>query len=128
MKYIPAIVITLLILVVVSMPGQKLPRTSFSGMDKAAHLLFFCSWSLAVQFGFTIRHRWSWILITGIAFGASTEILQIFAKGRSADLLDLVFDALGLALAAWSGPMLMPFAEKVWPLSLLTNREKNLLK
>jgi VanZ family protein len=126
MKYIPAIFITVLILIVVSIPGQKLPHTSFSGMDKAAHLLFFCSWSLAIQFGFTIRHRWTWILVIGFLFGASTEVLQIFAKGRSADLLDLTFDAMGLTLAAWCGPILMPLAEKIWPLSRWTARAKNL--
>ena len=128
MKYIPAIVVTLVILIVVSIPGQKLPRASFSGMDKAAHLLFFCSWSWAVQFGFTIRYRWTWILGVGFLFGASTEVLQIFAKGRSTDLLDLLFDVLGLSIAAWSGPTVMPLSEKIWPLSRWAQRDTNSMK
>ena len=128
MKYIPAIIVTIVILIVVSIPGQKLPQTSFSGMDKAAHLLFFCSWSLAVQFGFSIRHRWTWILAIGLVFGVSTEVLQIFAKDRSTDILDLLFDTLGLALAAWSGPTLMPIAERIWPLSKWAASEKKILR
>lgn len=126
MKYIPAVIVTIVIFVVVSIPGQKLPHTSFSGMDKLAHLLFFCSWSLSVQFGFTIQHRWTWILVIGLVLGVSTEVLQIFAKDRSPDTLDLLFDGIGLASAAWIGPVLMPIAERIWPLSKWAARENNL--
>lgn len=126
MKYIPAIVVTLVIFIVVSIPGQKLPHTGINGLDKAAHLLFFGAWSLAVQFGFTTRHRWGWILGTGIALGISTEVLQIFVKERSFELLDLLFDTFGLALAAWVGPIVIHIAEKIWPLSRWAAREKNL--
>lgn len=126
MRYIPAIAITIVIFIVISIPGPKLPHTGFSGLDKAAHLLFFGTWSLAVQFGFTIRHRWNWILISGVTFGLITEVIQIFIKERSFDLFDLLFDTFGLMLAAWSGPTLMSIAEKIWPLSRWIAREKNL--
>lgn len=117
MKYIPAIVMTIIILIVVSIPGPKLPPSGFSGADKLAHFLFFGTWSLAVQFGFGIDERWRKILLTGIAFGLLTEVIQIFVKERSFDLFDVLFDTLGLLASAWAGPWLMPVAEKIWPLS-----------
>lgn len=126
MKFIPAILVTIAIFVVISIPGQKLPHTSFSGLDKAAHLMFFGTWSLSVQFGFTVKNRWNWILISGIVLGLITEIIQLFVKERSFELLDLMFDTFGLMLAAWGGPVLIPIAEKIWPLSRWATHEKNL--
>jgi len=117
MKYIPAIIVTIVILIVVSIPGRSIPRFGFNGLDKTAHLLFFCTWSLSVQFGFTTRSRWRWILFAGIIFGLITEVIQIFVKERSFDFFDVLFDTFGLMVAAWIGPTVMPWAEKIWPLS-----------
>jgi VanZ family protein len=122
MRYIPVIVVTIIIFVVVSIPGPKLPPSGFSGMDKLAHFLFFGTWSLSAQFSFTVKHRWRWILVVGIGFGITTEIIQLFVKDRSFEWLDVGFDALGLILAAWSGPILLPRAQKIWPLSRWVKR------
>lgn len=126
MRYIPAIVVTIVIFVTISIPSPKIPDTGFSGLDKAAHLFFFGSWSLAVQFGFSIKQRWRWILLAGFALGLTTEVIQLFVKSRSFELLDLLFDTFGLMLAAWSGPTFIPIAEKIWPMSRWAAREKNL--
>jgi VanZ family protein len=122
MKYIPALVATLVILIVVSIPGPKLPPAGFSGADKLAHFLFFGTWCLAVQFGFGISNRWRWILPIGIAFGLLTEVIQLFVKERSFDWFDILFDLIGLVASAGLGPTLMPMAEKIWPLSRWANK------
>lgn len=83
-------------------PVQHLPST---GWDKANHALGFAV--LAVLGLFAYPARTAGVLLGLLAFGAVTEVLQSLTGYRTAEWLDLLADAAGLAIgwqvARWLG-------------------------
>ncbi len=80
-----------------------LPKVGFIWWDfllkKTAHIIEY-----AILFGITSRSLdqpkpWRTAFLFGIAFALSDEYHQSFVTGRSTRLMDVGFDALGLALA-----------------------------
>lgn len=91
----------LAVLVLALMPtDMPIPST---GWDKSNHLLAF---SVMVLLGRrTYPGRTIAVLAGLLAYGALIEILQSFTPNRSAELLDLMADAIGLALG-WGAEQL----------------------
>jgi VanZ family protein len=78
----------------------SLPKidSPFFAIDKLAHLLIFMVWEII----FIIESRKliaiMYIFAVGVAFGFTTEFLQIFTKDRIFDLVDALYDSFGLIL------------------------------
>ncbi len=70
----------------------------FPGGDKLLHALGFTC--LMGWWGNVFRRPWMRHLAAGgcLAYGALVEVLQAFTLTRSADVLDLLADAMGIAL------------------------------
>lgn len=97
-----AILWTIILLVACSMPGNELPKVDlFDHADKIIHWLFFVLFFIAWKITFYQTNRSSrWILIISVILGFSIEYYQLyFVKGRSFDVWDGIFDAIG----AWCG-------------------------
>src|SRR3989339_1221696 len=84
---------------------------SFFGFDKLAHFsvyYFFgcliCRWFLAEKNPFANRHFFALTIVIGTCYGISDEWHQSFVPGRDASLWDVIFDALGVVMAAVTYP------------------------
>ena len=97
MKY-ATLAVSILIIIAVLIPGRNLPDVSIGGYDKLVHMGMFLMWALAVQYDFGARRlsRLVIILLSGIAFSALTEVVQIMVEGRSFDIYDMIADIVGL--------------------------------
>lgn len=97
----PVIVWTLTIFVASAMPGATYPQPSVPGIDKLVHAVLFGL--LAALLARALRSRTRVSAPLGLAFvltivyGASDEAHQLFVADRSADVWDLVADAVGAA-------------------------------
>lgn len=92
----------------------ELPNLNFEFLDKVLHLIAFFIYGLSLQVAFivnmesiekklkmklTARKICVIIFIIGSVFAASDEIHQYYVPGRSSDIMDWVFDSLGVALS-----------------------------
>ncbi|MGI6369098.1 MAG: VanZ family protein [Ignavibacteria bacterium] len=92
----------------------ELPNIDFDFLDKLLHLSAFFIYGLSLQVAFivnmesiekklkmklTARKICIIIFVIGSIFAASDEIHQYYVPGRSADIMDWVFDNLGIALS-----------------------------
>jgi VanZ family protein len=107
-KYnVPGIVWAVIILVLLGLPPNDLPDTSFLNIphkDKIIHAGLFLILVVLLARGFALQDTFAalskhFLLISffiSIAYGALTEILQgtIFT-GRTADIFDFIFDLIG---------------------------------
>ncbi|GAB0056414.1 hypothetical protein SIID45300_00721 [Candidatus Magnetaquicoccaceae bacterium FCR-1] len=83
--------------------GQELPGALFENQDKLEHLMAygfmaFVAW-IAMRQLTSWRHPWLWAWVYAVGYGVTDEWHQLFVPGRYADLLDLLADATGAALA-----------------------------
>jgi len=90
-----------------SQPSIETPAL-FPGQDKLFHLVafgmlgFLAAGSLrASQDGYATRQIWLVVLAVTL-YGISDEFHQYFVPGRSADIYDVVADAAGGLLGAWT--------------------------
>jgi len=114
--YVPAVLWTLLLLVLLCTPGKDLPDlcdwTELIKLDKWLHILFFGM----VAFFFmlplmqknltrpTLQQRFLKITLAVCVWGFCTECIQYFwVPGRSFDLYDAVADAIGAIIAYFLG-------------------------
>ena len=94
---IPTIIVSILIIIVVLIPGSNLPSVNFFGFDKIVHIGLFGLWAVAVRYDFNSpKFKFSVAFSFGILFSICTEVLQLLVEGRSFDLFDMVADAIGL--------------------------------
>jgi len=78
-------------------PGQP-PGPDFDGVDKLHHLLAFGSMAMAGAFGWSSGRRATLIVAAYLlGYGAFIEIVQSQLPTRSAEWLDLLTDAVGIA-------------------------------
>jgi VanZ family protein len=88
--------------VVLLLPGPDLPNLGL--WDKLEHAIAFAVPALLGFLAFpSSRHAWP-LAFGLIMFGAVCEVLQTFVPGRSASLVDLLADAVGVGVAgglAW---------------------------
>ncbi len=100
LRYGPAALLSLTIFVLSSIPGHKLGWVF--GWDKALHAIEYGTLGAAYLRALdpaATRARLAgiaWVLAA--LFGVSDEIHQLFTPGRSADVRDVIADAIGAAL------------------------------
>jgi VanZ family protein len=105
LRFIPGIGWFIMITILFVLPSEEFPdETWFEKiyLDKWVHSFFF--FMLVYLFYIPLRHRrtgWlTGITICGILYGVLIELIQrYFATGRSFDIVDIVFDALGCIAA-----------------------------
>jgi VanZ family protein len=116
MKY-GTLLISVLIIIAVLIPGQKLPDVSIGGYDKLVHMGMFLVWALAVQYDFGTKpqSRLVILFLAGTGFSGVTEVLQIVVEGRSFDIYDMIADMVGLIVGLIIGrPVIRWFKELVY--------------
>lgn len=106
MKYKATIIVSILILIAVLIPGPNLPDVDIVGFDKFVHLSMFGTLALAIRYDFNRpTFRYLPFFLIGMTFSLFTEILQVFAEGRTFDWYDVVADGIGLVaglpIATW---------------------------
>jgi len=98
-RAIPAILLSLGVLTLCSIPGTSLPRVRILTADKLAHIIMFTvlGWAWLRAF----PEKAGWIVGGGVAFAVFTEVWQhTLPIGRTGDPADAAADVLGLALAS----------------------------
>lgn len=82
------------------LPVDYLPRQVFDLWDKAQHALGFVALAWAGAWAHLNRNvrQLVWLATGLLAFGAAIEIAQAFTGWRQGDGLDLLADAVGLAV------------------------------
>lgn len=95
---------------------------SFFGFDKLAHFseyYFFgcviCRWLLEERNCFANRYSFALTIVIGTYYGLRDEWHQSFVPGRHATLWGVLFDALGVATASVTYPLIIkstPFWKK----------------
>lgn len=109
--FIPAICWILLILYVCTLPGNKIPDTSFFKkihMDKIVHFCLFGGTVFFLSLGvYRQHHRISaftllLFVIVSATYGLAIEYIQEYwAINRSFDMYDFVADTLGAIAGVW---------------------------
>jgi len=106
----PALLWTILILILISIPGEFLPKdekTFVPNLDKLIHATLFGSfvflWSIyyATKKESNIHpgNRFIWILIIACIYGVATELIQKYLiPNRDYDIFDIVADSIGAIL------------------------------
>ncbi|MBF0613663.1 MAG: VanZ family protein [Magnetococcales bacterium] len=94
---------SLMIFSLSSLTNLDLPQPFFENQDKLEHLVAYgfmaiMAW-LALRQWTLLRHCWLWAWVYAVGYGITDEWHQLFVPGRYGDLLDLLADALGAALA-----------------------------
>ncbi|MDQ1305606.1 MAG: VanZ family protein [Actinomycetota bacterium] len=93
--------VTLVILGSLLMPGPDVPKVEIAHVDLLVHAGLFAAWAGALIAAVPAVRNRPWTAIpAAMAFGLVTETLQLFAQARSFDLLDVVADTFGAAIAA----------------------------
>jgi VanZ family protein len=122
-KYLlPALIWTVIIMVLISIPGSTFPRTSLFHIphfDKLVHAGIFAVFTLLVNYGmymqddsFFKRNHYTISLSAGVIFGVLTEWFQLhYVPGRSGEWPDLLADLLG----AVAGMGLFYYSRKYFP-------------
>ena len=107
-KYnIPGILWAVFILILLGLPGNDLPDTSFLNipqLDKIVHTGLFLIFAFLLARGFYQQQKYLMLkkyflfysLTISIGYGGLTEILQgMVFQGRTSDIIDFVFDGIG---------------------------------
>jgi VanZ family protein len=90
-----------------TIPGPIL----FAGQDKVVHIFLYCVLGLLLRRG-SSRNRWSnlqgiiFSFLIGVGYGTVDEWHQSFVPPRSAELVEVIWDALGIL----AGAVLLPLA------------------
>lgn len=110
--YIWAFLWAVIVLVLISMPGENTPDVPrFEGIDKLVHTGFFFVFTILLFHGTIKRSRTtrpSWesmlkVVFVSFFFAALTEYIQLeIFTHRSADLWDLFADAVGTGMGVFA--------------------------
>jgi VanZ family protein len=108
----PAILYAIVIFIMSSFPGNKLPTIPLDFGDKIVHLLEFGLFGIFLFRAFRFPKPSFQPLRQTIAFGmlyaASDEIHQLFVPKRFCDIYDFAADSIGLILFAYISSRLNP--------------------
>lgn len=99
-QYPISIFVTISIFILVLIPISSLPKvnTPFFSIDKIVHLFIFMVWTIVIQFEIRKNLNLYLLLLSGFGFGLFTEFLQIFTKDRVFDMIDAMYDGIGVGL------------------------------
>jgi VanZ family protein len=108
-KYkIPAILYSVLIFGISSIPQTKLPRLDILNFDKLNHLIEYTFYAMTLFLAFSnaksekiIKYAGLLTILTGLLFGITDEIHQIFVPGREFSMFDYAADTLGILLGVF---------------------------
>ena len=113
---IPAILYSILIYFLSSIPQGEFPKLRLLDFDKFLHvveyLLYGCT--LLLAFRYTKREKIArnsikYSILTGILYAISDEIHQIWVAGRDCNIFDLLADTAGLLLGIFLFQKLMNY-------------------
>lgn len=102
--FVPALLWALGILWLGSLPDLQPPFDTALPVDKVGHFAMFAVLGALLAFALhraSVRASLAWPLAAGVLVGVLDELHQRSVPGRSADLQDLLADALGCALGLW---------------------------
>lgn len=108
------IALTLLMLALTLMPAEAFSHHEIWSYDKIGHLLLFGAWTLLLGLYHNISRAGNtnfWVVfLIGTSFGIVIEFLQhsLPSLNRHADIVDVMFDAIGCLLAIWALKMILP--------------------
>ncbi len=104
----PVLAWSALILVLSGIPGDYIPEVGtfwdWLGPDKLAHLILFGVFSVLFLTGAERQYQCPWlrsysiplVVIVGMIFGSTTEIMQRFALERTVDAYESLFASLAV--------------------------------
>jgi len=108
-KYkIPAILYSVLIFGISSIPQTKLPRLDILNFDKLNHLIEYTFYAMTLFLAFSnaksekiIKNASLLTILTGLLFGITDEIHQLFVPGREFSMFDYAADTFGILLGVF---------------------------
>ncbi len=105
----PVLVYAAIIFYISSLSLFQEEPSSFFGFDKLVHFIEYypfgwliCRWLLSAKNSFFRKYAILLTMVVGISYGISDEWHQSFVPGRDASLWDALFDASGVAVAAFT--------------------------
>lgn len=109
----PALGFALLIFVMSSLPGYKLPDIGFDFSDKIVHSLEFGLFGIflyrAFRYSLIFSRPYLLTLFVGLPYAVLDEIHQLFVPGRFSSIGDFTADAIGIiifaGISAWMNPL-----------------------
>ena len=104
-KRAAAIVWSLIIVALCSLPGENLPNVDIISIDKLAHFGIFAiySWLWMLSSSASFEQASKRVIIPGLAFAGLTEIYQgLIPFGRDPEVLDVIANAAGLLAGVWA--------------------------
>lgn len=94
---------TVLIVLLLSVPGQDIPSVGISGIDKPVHAALFFVFTVLWSRVIPLSQPWNIVvtLIVAVVFGVASELYQgILPFGRIPDKFDVLADWIGAVIAA----------------------------
>jgi VanZ family protein len=105
MKYKYTLLATIVILIALLVPSSTFQQVPilFRGEDKLVHLALFLWLGVSFILEYTVNKHPSPTMLSALGlltcFAVITETLQLFTKTRHFEVMDMVFDVLGSAIA-----------------------------
>lgn len=99
--------ITLILTYIAAVLPQNLAPTVGSLNDKSHHILAFLVLGLLLRFAYEIKYWHAFLAL--VVFGAFIEVSQLFAINRSAEVVDVLADVIGIFI----GLKLYKYLQKV---------------
>lgn len=96
------------IMVLTSIPGEKMPEIGLWNWDKLAHgmvyliLAFLLFRYLFLVRAFTIANAWKWGIVIGVIYAGIDELHQIPIPNRLGTWQDFVADSLGVGIGIYA--------------------------
>jgi len=105
---IPAIVYSLIIFTLSSLPQEKVPAIEIWNFDKVLHLIEYTIYGIFLSLAFAsaehekvARRAIPLSLLTGLLFAITDELHQYFVPGRFCSIYDWLADAIGIGLGIY---------------------------
>ncbi|MFA4838493.1 MAG: VanZ family protein [Candidatus Neomarinimicrobiota bacterium] len=105
---IPAVLYSLVIFLLSSIPQENVIRVDIWNFDKVEHLFEYGIFGIFLMLAFVnfrsekVARNAVWIsLVIGILYAGTDEIHQLYVPGRLCSMYDLIADMIGIALGAY---------------------------